>query len=319
MSRIADRWRQDLADRAKSMAPDDVRRALVGARLWSRQKTARWRELPDLLIIGGQRCGTSSLYKWLGRHPNVAPSLRKEIEYFSVNHARGDDWYRAHFPMTLRRRASAAIGRSLVTFEATPDYLFDPRAPARARALVPEAKLIALLRDPADRAVSHYYLNARLGDEPLDLEAAMRAEEERVRNEWARVAEQPNYRAIPLRRFSYVARGRYAEQLERWLEVYPRHQLLVLRSEDLYAEPAETYRRILGFLDLPAWEPPEFRNYSFIGPFGGTYPDPPDPVRQFLANSFSEPNRRLVHLLGDEFRWQAVPGARQLPVIQAPG
>jgi hypothetical protein len=324
MRRITDRCRQELADRAKAMAPDDVRRTLVTARLWGRNTTARWRGLPDALIIGGQRCGTSSLYKWLGRHPNAAPSLRKEIGYFSVDHAKGEGWYRAHFPLTLRRRAASVTGRPLVTFEATPDYLFDPRAPERARALVPEAKLIALLRDPTDRAVSHFHLNVRLRDEWLDLEDALRVEDERLGDEWARVAADPNHRAIALRRFSYVARGSYAEQLERWLAVYSRRQLLVLRSEDLYAQPAETYRRILGFLDLPAWEPPEFRNYSFIGPFGGTYPDPPDTVRRFLADRLAEPNRRLVDLLGEEFRWDApATGGQPLitpsPSIQLPG
>jgi hypothetical protein len=318
MRRITDRCRQELADRAKAMAPDDVRRTLVTARLWGRKKTARWRGLPDALIIGGQRCGTSSLYKWLGRHPNVAPSLRKEVEYFSTDHARGEDWYRAHFPMTLRRRASDALGRPLVTFEATPDYLFDPRAPARARALVPDARLIALLRDPADRAVSHYHLNVRLGLEPLDLEGALRAENDRLGDEWERVAVQPDYQAIRLRRFSYVARGNYAEQLERWLEVYPRHQLLVLRSEDLYARPAETYGRVLGFLGLPAWEPPEFRNYSFTGPFGGTYPDPPATVRRFLADRLAKPNRRLVELLGEGYRWDASAAGEQPLIAPSP-
>jgi len=318
MSRIADRWRQEFADRAKAMAPDEMRRALVTARLRSRRKTAHWRELPDVLIIGGQRCGTSSLYKWLSRHPNVSPSLRKETEYFSIGHAKGEDWYRAHFPLRLRRRAADVMGRALVTFEATPDYLFDPRAPKRARALVPEARLIALLRDPADRAVSQYHLNVRLGDESLDLDGALRAEDERLRDEWTRVAEHPDYRATSLRRFSYVARGRYVEQLQRWLDVYPRRQLLVLRSEDLYASPAEVYHRILGFLDLPAWEPPEFRNYSFMGPFGGTYPDPPNTVRRFLADAFAEPNRRLVDLLGEEFQWDTPPTAQQRPVTHPP-
>jgi hypothetical protein len=113
-----------------------------------------------------------------------------------------------------------------------------------------------------------------------------------------------------------VARGRYVEQLQRWLDVYPRRQLLVLRSEDLYASPAEVYHRILGFLDLPAWEPPEFRNYSFMGPFGGTYPDPPNTVRRFLADAFAEPNRRLVDLLGEEFQWDTPPTAQQRPVTR---
>jgi hypothetical protein len=129
---------------------------------------------------------------------------------------------------------------------------------------------------------------------------------------------EPDYQAIPLRRFSYVARGSYAEQLERWLEVYPRRQLLVLRSEDLYAQPAETYRRILGFLDLPAWEPPEFRNYSFTGPFGGTYPDPPATVRRFLADRLAKPNRRLVELLGEGYRWDASAAGEQPLIAPSP-
>src|SRR5918996_2928020 len=114
MSRTVDRWRQDIADRAKELAPLEVRRAAVKARLRSRRTTARWRQLPDVLIIGAQRSGTSSLYKWLRRHPNVVASLRKEIEYFSTDFAQGENWYRAHFPLALRRRAAGIREQPLV-------------------------------------------------------------------------------------------------------------------------------------------------------------------------------------------------------------
>lgn len=309
MARTADKLRQDAADALKSVTPLPVRRKLVKLRLWGREQTAPMRTLPDALIIGGQRCGTSSLYKYLGRHPNVAPSLRKEIEYFSTDYAKGDRWYQAHFAMQARRATAERFRGAFLTFEATPDYIFDPRAPERAAALVPDAKLIAMLREPAERAVSNYYHNVRHGLEDLELEPALRAEDERVAGEVERALTEPEYQALPLRRFSYVGRGRYAEQLERWLAHFPEEQLLVVRSEDLFAKPSETFARILGFLGLPSWEPPEFRNYSYTNAMDGDYPEPPAAVRAFLAERFEAPNRRLVELLGEEYRWDA-PAAR---------
>ncbi len=303
MVRVADKWRQNLADRAKAITPLPVRRTAVKVRLGARNRTASWRTVPDLLIVGGQRCGTSSLYKWLGRHPNVAPSLRKEIEYFSIDYAKGEAWYRAHFPLEVRRRLAGATGRPFLTFEATPDYLFDPRVPERVASLLPDVKLIAMLREPADRAVSHYHHNVRLGHEPLDLEAALLAEEQRLADGWSRVTEDPYDRAVEFRRFAYVARGRYADQIERWRRHLPAEQMLVVRSEELFSDPAETFARITRFLGLPDWQPAEFRNYSYLNALDGDYPPPSAAARRYLEEQFAEPNARLVELLGDDFRW----------------
>lgn len=307
MARMTDRLRQDAADRLKAITPLPLRRRLVKVRLGTRERTAGLRTLPDVLIIGAQRSGTSSLYKYLGRHPNVAPSLRKEIEYFSVDYPKGEEWYRAHFPLSVRRQGASALGRPFVTFEATPDYLFDPRAPARAQALVPGAKLIAMLREPVERAVSHYHHSVRSGLEDLDLETALRTEDERLEGEIERCLADPSYPAYPLRRYSYMARGRYAEQIERWLEHYPAEQVLVVPSADLFSTPAETFDRILEFIGLPSWHPPEFRNYSYVNALDGDYPEPPAAVRDYLRARFEEPNERLVALLGEEFRWDAQP------------
>lgn len=307
MPRATDRMRQNAADRLKAVTPLPVRRSLVKARLAARTRTAPLRTLPDVLIIGAQRSGTSSLYKYLGRHPNVAPSLRKEIEYFSVDYPEGEQWYRAHFPLAARRRMAAAAGRPFVTFEATPDYLFDPRAAQRAHDLVPGAKLIAMLRDPAERAVSHYHHSVRNGLEDLDLETALRSEDDRLEGEIERALADPAYPALALRRHSYVARGRYAEQLDRWLRHYPADRMLVLRSGDLFSRPETTFDRILAFLGLPSWHPPEFRNYSYVNALDGDYPAPPAPVRAYLEERFREPNERLVAMLGEEFRWDVQP------------
>jgi hypothetical protein len=294
-----------VADQIKSVAPIEMRRRLVRFRLRTRVRTAAHRVLPDVLVIGGQRCGTSSLYKYLGRHPNIVPSLRKEVDYLTFEYWRGEDWYRGHFPLTTRRALAARAGRAFVTFEATPDYLFDPRAPVRAKELLPEAKLIALLRNPAERAVSQYHHNRRLEHEPLDLLEALQAEGERLDGEMERLEADPRYRALPLRRYAYVGRGLYAEQLARWLEVYPREQLLVVRFDALIQQPVETLARIQEFIGVPGWQPPEFRNHSYTASGTSSYAPPSDEVYEFLARRFSEPNERLVEMLGEEYRWEA--------------
>ena len=235
----------------------------------------------------------------------MAPSLRKEIEYFSIDHARGERWYRAHFPLELRRRVARWRGRPWLTFEATPDYLFDPRVAERVRRQLPAAKLIVILRDPVSRAVSHYHHNVRHGLEPLDLAAALHAEDERLDGAYQEVLDHPDSRALALRRYAYVGRGRYAEQLERWRALFPAEQMMIVSSADLFDATGDTFGRILDFLGLPRWQPEEFRNYSYRNPFEGDYPDPSPEVTAFLDERFAEPNRVLVDLLGDEFRWDA--------------
>lgn len=297
------RLRHEAADRLKTVVPLRWRRKVSRLRLAGRTRSGRFRTLPDALIIGAQRCGTSSLYKYLGRHPNVAPSLRKEIEYFTIEHHRGEAWYRAHFPLRWRRRLAELRGRPWLTFEATPDYLFDPRAPQRVRELLPQVKLIVVLRDPVVRAVSQYHHNARLRQEKLPLAEALAAEEERLEGAYQEVIDHPQSRALELRRYSYVARGRYAEQLERWRRLFPPDQIMVVRSADLFDATGDTFGRILDFLGLSRWEPAGFRNHSYTDPSQGGYPEPSPEVSDFLSERLAASNQTLVELLGEDFRW----------------
>jgi hypothetical protein len=251
-------------------------------------------------VIGAQRSGTSSLYKYLGDHPQVVPSLRKEVGYFSRHYARGPGWYRAHFPLEGRMTAASRARRApVLSFEATPDYLLHPLAPRRAAELVPGAKLIVLLRDPVDRALSHYHHMVRLGLEPLPLKQAIEAEPERLARDLERVHVDPGWDALRLLRYSYVGRGMYAEQLERWLRHFPRERLLILRSEDLFADETDAYGRILHFLDVRDWRPRRFRTYSVASDATGH----PPAVRDRLAGAFAAPNRRLYELIGRNMGW----------------
>jgi len=287
----ATRWLKDQVSAQR-------RRQLVSTRLKARAVTAGLRALPDFLIIGGQRCGTSSLYKHLGAHRQVVPSLRKETEYFSTRFGEGESWYRSHFPLRTR----LAVGHK-ATFEATPDYMLDPRAPGRAADLVPDARIIAMVRDPVERAYSQYQHNRRLGHEPLTFEEALAAEGERIAGEIERLSADQNYRAIPLRRHAYIGRGMYADQLRGWFGFFPPERTLVVKFEDLIESPADTMRGIERFLGIDDWIPPTFTNHSY-GRAGRTVQTPmPEPTRKHLQAVFAPANRDLETLLDRRFGW----------------
>ncbi len=288
----------------KEKTPTKRRRQLAEARVRVRTLSAAGRSLPDVLIIGAQRCGTSSIYKYLSGHPQAYPSLRKEIEYFSTRFAEGEHWYRAHFPLAATRAARSRLRtKPTVAFEATPDYLLHPMAAQRAAELLPEAKIIALVRNPIDRAISQYGHNRRLGQEPLSLEEALESEDDRLSNEFNLIAADPDYHARSLRRYSYVARGKYAEQLARWNGWYPQDQIMVVRFEDLTADPPATLSAIESFIGIEEWHPPEFANHSYgrSGRSGGPAVD--DEILRRLADTFRPHNEQLASMLGFDLEW----------------
>src|SRR5437773_8026085 len=195
--------------------------------LWTYGRATSFaRPLPDFLIIGAQKAGTTALYSYLRRHPHVTGPSWKEVSFFDRHYTRGEAWYRGNFPNVIRARG-ALVG------EASPSYLFHPLAPERVAALVPDARLITLVRNPVDRALSHYHHEVALGREPLAFEEAIDAEPERTRGEEERLVGEPGYFSHAWWNYTYLARGRYAEQLERWLALFPPDQVLVLASYDL--------------------------------------------------------------------------------------
>lgn len=275
-----------------------TRSKLAFALVSARRPTARWRPLPNLLLVGSQRCGTSSLFKYLGAHPQCGASIRKEVRFFTEFYDRGVGWYRSHFPLMARGKDPSRH----VFFEATPDYLLDPRVPRRATELMPDVKIIVLLRDPIKRAYSHYWHNRRLGTEPLSsFEEAVRREPERIGPWLANLDMQSDQPASkPFLRYSYLERGRYAKHLERWLDlVHDPARILVLRSEDLFEDTDATFQKILRFLELPEWRPTEYRNFSYSGQ-RPVYPPMTSGCREWLAERFARDNERLRAILGTE-------------------
>src|SRR5581483_11863989 len=149
-----------------------------------RQLTADFRVLPDFLVIGGQKCGTTALYNYIIEHPDIYLAVRKQMHYFDNRYEKGDRWYRSGFPTVAEKfYVKNILRKRFITCEATPNYIFHPQAARRVARLLPHAKFILVLRDPVDRAYSHYNHEIRKGTEMLSFEEAIAKEKERLQPE----------------------------------------------------------------------------------------------------------------------------------------
>ena len=249
--------------------------------------------LPAFFIIGAQKAGTTSLASYLAAHPCVVSPKWKEVHFFDLNYAKGIEWYRSHFPIGGRRRLGSHLRRRrLLAFDATPYYIFHPQTASRVSRAIPNARMIVLLRDPVDRAYSHYHHEVRLGNENLSFGDALKEETTRLAGEAQRFESEPFYESFSYQHFSYLARGVYSDQLNRWLEYFQPHQFLILSSEMFFENPANEYRRVLKFLGLPPWELRSYRPEHV-----GSYRPMPQTTRDCLLEYYAPHNRALRHHL----------------------
>lgn len=284
---------------ARRLLPPRTRRRLIWTRHGLRRLSAELRLLPDFLVIGGQRCGTSSIFKYLSGHPEIAPSLRKEVLYFSRDFSRPLGWYKAHFPLGAARRVAESRGRRLVTFEASPEYLDHPHAPPRAARLLPHAKLVALLRHPVDRARSQHQHMTRLGFETLPFDRAVAEESRRIGADLERMWVDPDFTSRSYQRYCYTYRSKYDIHLSNWLSAFPADVLLTIRSEDMYSEPGACLGRILEFVGVdPSWRPARFENFSYRDRPREVYADMDTGFRRELERLFAPHLEGLARMTG---------------------
>jgi hypothetical protein len=278
-----------------------TRRAVKAASRVVTKPTARMRGLPDFVIIGTQRGGTTSLYRYLERHPAVLPAvLNKGIHFFDTNYGRGVGWYRSNFPSGPAKAVQRRRGRvdRVVTGEASPYYVFHPLAPRRIAEVVPDARFILILRDPIARAHSHYQHEVARGFEDRSFEEALELESARLDGQEARMLEDPEYYSFEHQHHSYAARGLYLQQIRRWHSLFPPERLLILDSGDLFRDPSATYGEVLSFLglapfSLDAYEKMNAHRYDRMSPR----------ALGFLRERFAEPNEELFEYLGRRFEW----------------
>ncbi len=253
---------------------------------------------PDFLIVGAQRCGTTSLFRALIAHPDVTPPLfHKGVHYFDVNYNRGQNWYIGHFPLRHRPR----LGRlgPTRTGEASPYYLHHPLVPERIAADLPDVRLIVLLRDPVERAYSAHRHELLRGFETEDFERALDLEPQRLVGEEERLREDSGYRSIAHQHHAYVGRGEYATQLQRLFTFVGRERVLVLDSDVLFQNPEPSYTRVLSFLELPPWGPAPFRQHNARprGPMAAS-------TRARLEEHFAPHDAALAELIGETPSWR---------------
>jgi Sulfotransferase domain len=264
-----------------------------------RYLSASHRRLPSFIIAGAQKAGTTSLWAYLSEHPSIEPPMTKEIHFFDVNFNYGIDWYRMHYPLIGAPESNAGSCTPSHTGESSPYYTFHPLAAERMAATLPQVKVILLLRNPIDRAYSHYQHTCRRRQESLSFEAAIEAEAGRIAGEQEKMASIPGYQSLAHRRYSYMARGLYLEQVLRWQRHFSPERLLILESNEFFRGTAAVFARVLQFLELPSWQPQKFGNR-----YPGKYQEKMSPdVRRRLVAYFAPHNEQLYAHLGTRFDW----------------
>lgn len=262
--------------------------------------TAGIRMRPEFLIVGGQRCGTTSLFKTLAQHPAVArPFVFKGIHYFDMHYDKSASWYRGHFPIsatsTLRR-----LGRpGPITGESSPFYGFHPLAPTRIEQDLPGVRLIMLLRDPVERAYSAHSHELARGFETEPFERALELEEERTRGERERMLADPSYVSFDFQHHAYLGRGRYIEAIDEIERIFGKGRLHVVDSHEFFTQPESTFQGVLDFLGLERAPRIRFEKHN------ARSRNPMDPaLRARLLAQFDESDARLAEWWGRPLSWR---------------
>ena len=214
--------------------------------------TSQARALPGLLICGGQRCGTTSMYQALIQHPTIfRPVWRKGVHYFDMEGEKDLDWYRAHFPLQWQLdRAERRHQTRALCFESSPYYLFHPRAADRIAEELPDVQVLILVRDPVERAYSAHAHEKARGYEDLDFAEALDREDDRLRGEEVRLSRDATYRSHAHRHQAYCGRGEYAPQIERFAALLGRDRVKVVDSHRFFATPEPVFAEVLDWLGV---------------------------------------------------------------------
>lgn len=248
--------------------------------------TSESRSLPSGLIVGAMKSGTTSLYKNLTKYPSIHGPTKKEVHFFGENYKKGVNWYKAHFPMKEKVSGGEVI-------EATPKYIFSKGVPKQIKEVVPKAKIIMILRNPVNRAISHYMHEVRAGREKRPMKKAIKENMKRVKKE-KKVSKDV------LSHFSYLERGEYFRQIKRYINWFTKEKMKIVKSERMFREKSNVTKEVAEFLTGRRMDKVDCEKHN-----AGDYNDSKyDEVKRMLREYYIDKNRNLYDLIGRDLEWE---------------
>ena len=258
--------------------------------------TGSIRVLPDFLVIGAKRCGTTSLFYHLPEHPCISKSPYDNMGFFNENFHLGVNWYRSFFPTTFTRNKIKSKFGNFLSFDVTTRYMEEESTANNVYQTKPNMKIIVILRNPIDRAYSQYHLNVREKVERRSFEDVIKEDMDRLDKESSEHHEiKPKFSA---EENNYLKKGLYALQLRHWLKIFPRENILIISTEEFESNQQIIYNKIFKFLNISQFEVKNTEKME-----KGNYPPMKSETRNLLLDYFRPYNRELFELINMEFYW----------------
>ena len=258
--------------------------------------TSSFRVLPDLLVIGAKRCGTTSLYEYLGQHPCIKKSSHDNIGFFNDNFHLGIDFYKSFFPTIFEKKKVIQKNKKFMTYDVTPFYIYHEKAPQRIHQILPNSKLIVILRNPIDRSYSNYCMGDPREKRKKKTFEEVIVDEKKILNKINKNNTDEYYNFV---HSSMLARGFYAEQLENWFKIFPKDQILIIKSEEFATETNKIMNNIFDFLGLP-----HYNIHDDSKKNKNHYEVMKKETRIDLIEFFRPYNEKLYSLIGRNFNWE---------------
>ena len=258
--------------------------------------------LPDFYIAGVERAGTTTMYDYLQKHPDICPPITKEIGFFNkLYNMRNLNWYRSRFPTLMSRFAGRKFFHNAgLTYDSTVYYFTHPHVPTRIHTVTPNAKFIFMFRNPVYRAYSAYHMHRRYQGESISsFEQAIDLEPQRILGEYDLMKKNKSYYSWNYQFYAYCDVGIYVKHLKHWIEKFDKKQMLFLQSEQMERDPDSFYKKVTEFLGIKTVQ---YDTYSKENK--GVYKDDMNSeTKKRLSEFFAPYNEELYSIIDERYDW----------------